>query len=307
MVDLHYIYSMKKLSILIFIFTNWSNFNAQSYIPMVEDSMIVVNGIWGYDFAEPVVYKYLGDTTINSTSYFRVYHCSLLEDSSFALSTNTNYYGAIREVNKKVYFLHKDSSIERKIYDFSLSLNDTTSIFFTTMWNSENVNVKFKRIDTVSNYYGRDIWIHDVNSSVFFPNYHIVEGFGNVDFCANEIETDYRTIKLCSIKKNNPSHNIPVSYSACYWQIKNSFISLSEIESNSVEVYPNPAINQITVQSNDTDLQSVSIYDVNGKFINQISVQKNKEVIDLKFMKSGIYTLKIVTKKGIVTKKIVKQ
>lgn len=301
---------MKKLSILIFIFTNWSNFNAQSYIPMVEDSMIVVNGIWGYDFAEPVVYKYLGDTTINSTSYFRVYHCSSLEDSSFALSTNTNYYGAIREVNKKVYFLHKDSSIERKIYDFSLSLNDTTSIFYTSRYLNKNVIVTLDDVDSTSwkyLFYGRKVYVHSHNSTSFFNHYHIIQGFGVTEFSSNEIEWDYPTKKICSIKKNNPSHNIPLSYSACYWQIKNSFISLSEIESNSVEVYPNPAINQITVQSNDTDLQSVSIYDVNAKFINQISVQKNKEVIDLKFMKSGIYTLKIVTKKGIVTKKIVKQ
>ena len=274
---------------------------------MVEDSMIVVNGNWGYDFDIPIVYKYLGDTNINSTTYFRVFKCSSLEDSSYSLNSNTSYFGAIREVNKKVYFLHKDSSQENKIYDFSLSVNDSTDLFFSTIYTSGLVKVKLNRIDSITKFYGRNIRYHDMFTTGFFPSHITVEGFGNIDLCANEIETDNRARKLCSIKKNNSSHNIPADYTKCYWQIKNSFISLDEIGLNEIEVFPNPTVGEITIKSIDSKIKSVSVFDVNGKFIDQFSVSENKKVVDLKIYESGIYMLRIVTNKGIVTKKIIKK
>ena len=299
---------MKMLLILLAVFSLSQSLKSQSYIPMVEDSMIVVNGNWGYDFDIPEVYKYLGDTLINSNSYFRVFHCSSLEDSSYSLNANTSYYGAIREINKKVYFLHRDSSQEKKIYDFNLLVNDTTSLFFSILNTNEFVKVKLNRIDTVSKFYGRNVRYHDMYTTAFLFTSHItVEGFGNIALCANEIETHNRARKLCSIKKNNSSHNIPADYSACYWQIKNSFISLNEIGTEDIEIYPNPAINEITIESVVSKIISVSIFDINGKFINQLSDSENKQNIDLKSFDSGVYILKIVTEKGIVTKQFVKQ
>ncbi len=301
---------MKKLLVLFTALSLSQSLKSQSYIPMVEDSMIVVNGLNGFSGTHPIVYKYLGDTIINLTTYFKVYYCSSLEDSSYSLNANTSYYGAIREVNKKVYFLKSDSVLERKIYDFSLNINDTTSIYYTSNFLNRNVQVTLNNIDSTSwkyMFYGRKVYEHSHNSTSFFNHYYVIQGFGVTEYSSNEIETDYPTRKLCSIKKNNSSHNIPADYSACYWQIKNSFISLNEIGTEDIEIYPNPTINEITIESVDSKIISVSIFDINGKFINQLSDSENKQNIDLKSFDSGVYILKIVTEKGIVTKQFVKQ
>ena len=274
---------------------------------MIEDSMITVNFINGFGNPIPVMYKFLGDTVLNSKSYFKVFKCSSLEDSSYVINSNLNYYGAIREVNKKVYFLIKDSSIERKIYDFNLGLNDTTSIYYTSNFLNEEVVVSLDKINTVDTFYGRSVFEHSHNSSSFFNHYYIVQGFGVIYYSSNEIDSDFPTRKVCAIKKNNPQHSIPSNYSECYWKVKKSFISVKGIESNNIEVYPNPAVNEITIQSNNTKLKSIVIYDTNGKLINQIAVQNNKDVLDIKSFESGVYTLQFVTENGIFTQKFVKQ
>lgn len=297
---------MKKLFIVFVVLAGLSKSYSQSYIPMIEDSMIVVNGSWGYDFAVPTVYKYLGDTVINAESYFRVFKCNSLEDSSFAININTSYYGAIREKGKKVFFLHKDSIQERKIYDFGLDINDTTSIFFSNLQQSAYVSVQLSQIDSISQFYGRNVRFHAANSSPFFPNYIIVEGVGNVDFCANEIETDIRSIKLCAIKKNNPSNNIPANYSECYWQVKNSFVSLNELGAEDIEIFPNPVKDNLTIRSTNSALKSVSVFDAKGKFIDQFLIYNNRVNIDVLSLQRGVYFLTIISEKGISTKKFVK-
>lgn len=274
---------------------------------MIEDSMITVNFINGIGNPIPVMYKYLGDTVLNSKSYYKVFKCSSLEDSSYTINSNLSYYGAIREVNKKVYFLIKDSTIERKIYDFNLGLSDTTSIHYSSSFFSEDVVVTLDKINVIDTFYGRSVYEHSHNSSMFFNHYYLVQGFGVIYYSSNEIDSDYPTRKVCAIKKNSPQHNIPANYNKCYWKVKNSLISVKEIESNNIEVYPNPAVNEITIQSIDTKLKSVVIYDINGRLIKQKTVQKNKDVINVKSFKSGVYTLQFVTEKGILTKKFIKQ
>ena len=54
-------------------------------------------------------------------------------------------------------------------------------------------------------------------------------------------------------------------------------------------------------------VKPVTSYDISGKFINQISVKQNKETIDIKSFKSGVYTLRIVTEKRNYDEEICKE
>lgn len=54
-------------------------------------------------------------------------------------------------------------------------------------------------------------------------------------------------------------------------------------------------------------VKQVTSYDISGKFINQISVKQNKETIDIKSFKSGVYTLRIVTEKRNYDEEICKE
>lgn len=89
--------------------------------------------------------------------------------------------------------------------------------------------------------------------------------------------------------------------------VNNSF----EYSINSI-VYPNPTGNQITIQlQNTNDIRlTVSLSEINGKFIKQVSTNLQDSNLDLDIMNlsSGTYLLKISTINGLLlaTHKIIK-
>ena len=96
---------MKKALLLTYIICIANYAKSQSYIPMIEDSMLVVNAINGFSHPDYILYKYLGDTSINGNLYFKCYQDTNLQDSSYRITSSMKYYGAIREQNKKVFLL----------------------------------------------------------------------------------------------------------------------------------------------------------------------------------------------------------
>lgn len=81
-------------------------------------------------------------------------------------------------------------------------------------------------------------------------------------------------------------------------------ISLNE----SIEVYPNPAKDQLTIDIGklDVKIMKASMFDIQGKEV--FSQQENfNSTLQLNKLENGFYTLQLVTDKGTVTKKIIIQ
>jgi hypothetical protein len=74
--------------------------------------------------------------------------------------------------------------------------------------------------------------------------------------------------------------------------------------SQKVAIYPNPASEQLTIVSDQTIHESI-IIDITGKAIK--SIKENTKVINVDYLSSGIYFIKLITNEGTITKKFVKQ
>jgi hypothetical protein len=70
-----------------------------------------------------------------------------------------------------------------------------------------------------------------------------------------------------------------------------------------VKIFPNPSKGLFTVQGN--DLQSIEIVNINGRIINKSLIENKIFNIDLGKQPKGVYTIKIVTDKGFITRKII--
>ena len=77
-----------------------------------------------------------------------------------------------------------------------------------------------------------------------------------------------------------------------------------QVNENSILVYPNPVKNNLFVNGLANN-SKISIYDLSGKLLFNKQITNNQ--IDISSFQSGVYTVKIETSKGIVTKKFVKQ
>jgi uncharacterized protein len=74
-----------------------------------------------------------------------------------------------------------------------------------------------------------------------------------------------------------------------------------------ISFFPNPAANQITVQSGTIKIYTVRIINSKGQVVLQQQVQNTSAAIDIKHLTAGLYMLQMVTETGVTTEKFMKQ
>ena len=102
-------------------------------------------------------------------------------------------------------------------------------------------------------------------------------------------------------------------YWSCKWNRCNLYCienvdGIEEDFSSSINVYPNPAKNQINISIKDGIMESpvcVSIYDILGKVIYNEFSSKNKITINSSDWASGLYTLRLEQNEKSIYKKII--
>jgi hypothetical protein len=98
-----------------------------------------------------------------------------------------------------------------------------------------------------------------------------------------------------------------------YLRVDTAFLSISSVNVNelanqsSVEIYPNPAKNFVTV-SGMTNTQSIQIFDLSGKLVKTQSVNNlERAVVNTNDLNKGVYFVNIIGNNAPVTKKLIIQ
>ncbi len=87
----------------------------------------------------------------------------------------------------------------------------------------------------------------------------------------------------------------------------NPLVSTFDIPENSIQVYPNPAIDRVYIEQETEKLVTVKVFDHLGKQI--MSARKTEAAfeMDLSDLPSGMYTVQLEYKEGRITKPIILQ
>jgi len=113
---------MKNIRLIIILSALYININAQSYIPFPNTDAVWTISQLTQSGLNVMKYGMYGDTVINNVSYKKIYQNY---DYNFNVS-NSQYKGAIREDNKKIYVYYYND--ERILYDFNLNVGDTAKV-----------------------------------------------------------------------------------------------------------------------------------------------------------------------------------
>jgi heat shock protein HslJ len=81
-------------------------------------------------------------------------------------------------------------------------------------------------------------------------------------------------------------------------------LSTSDISLNTTKIYPNPSQSKIYISSDFNPIQEAVLYNIIGEKI--LTKTKNLSEIDISKFVSGIYILRLETKRGFTTHKIIK-
>ncbi|ANW95412.1 hypothetical protein AXE80_03565 [Wenyingzhuangia fucanilytica] len=85
-------------------------------------------------------------------------------------------------------------------------------------------------------------------------------------------------------------------------------LSTNEVEKEfNFNIYPNPTSDVVTINSNQLNDASVSVYDITGELLFVNKLEGSSSNIDISNLISGVYMFKIETSKGQFTKRIIKE
>ena len=89
----------------------------------------------------------------------------------------------------------------------------------------------------------------------------------------------------------------------------NCYIGINEItKENTVNIIPNPATNQFTIENSQLRINAIHIYNVLGEEVLKLErIANSEKAIDISTWKAGVYFVEVETEKGVVRKKVVKE
>jgi len=89
------------------------------------------------------------------------------------------------------------------------------------------------------------------------------------------------------------------------YTIGTSPVSIESKETNQISIYPNPSAAKVIIENMQSTDFKVEIFNLQGAKVYEKSMTSN--VLDISNLTSGIYTLKIIDAKGVMTTKLIKK
>jgi len=300
----------KMIFLLIGIIITFDAFN-QNYYPFPDS-----NAIWNVysihienpqNVAYKIRYGIIGDTILETRIYSKIY--TLIDDTCLNIN-NAEYFGAIREENKKIFTIttyHGDQEI--LLYDFSKAIGDT--IYSNSTMGYMASPVIISSIDTIELHDGslrKRFWLEDGYYS--FLNECWIEGFGSIHGLFSpiiDLMTNYYEPNLSCFKQNESTVYLNnYSCDKCFCTLGTSIKNINGLQ-NEIQVYPNPASKNITIDSEFRYGYSItSLFNSSGKLIerrlsNSFPIQMNIDCLP-----NGIYLIQVSTENNIFNKKFIK-
>ncbi|MDR2009578.1 MAG: T9SS type A sorting domain-containing protein [Bacteroidales bacterium] len=310
---------MKKIVLLVTVLIGLSIFlHAQISFP-------TSNAIWN-ECVEINTIKYemryglLGDTLINDTLYSKMYQFAdtiLSEEYIYSSGYIDGYIGAFRNEEQKVFFKPAYWSYsDILLYDFGAEVGDTVwhyvdnNLFIHDYYNIvSNSGESYSIITSITTENGRKIYQVD-NASQY--TYEWYEGIGSNSGVLRSLETavptdgnSYDYYLLCFKHNGNVEHLSNPICNVC-------FCPLFDVKENSyselINIYPNPTKDILNIElPEDMKVKTMTIYSIDGKFIEEITYSFYSGQLDVSNLKAGSYTLNIETDKGSFNKLIIKK
>jgi len=281
---------MKQISLIILLFsfglmTSFAQ-NYESVFGKDTTQWNFVTDYGGADFIATVQFRAYGDTVIEGKEY------RLLSEDYI---NGVQPFGYLREdtIQGKLWLKYLNDTIDYLIMDLNLDVNDTF-LLRNSQW--EDWSEKF----VVKEVINTDSKIVKLQGTTSFNDISFIEGIG-VDYSLHIIEQSWVYYEfLCSYKDNNLTFDNP-DFEECYFPFTGTYIS--DFMAEQICIYPIPAIDKLTIEVKDSQINNCKIYNINGNLISNLTFNSSELNIDISNYQSGLYLIRIndrITKKVLI-------
>jgi len=188
--------------------------------------------------------------------------------------------GAVNHVSSAI---HTPSSFGNTVNTRSIEISDVAENFhiYSVNWSSNQITFL---VDNVP-YYTYNPSFKDANTWPFDLEQYLILNVaiggisGNIDasFTESDMVIDY--VRVYQESPGDPSESDP--------------LTTSELGNSSVSIYPNPAVDAITVRSEQGPIDQLILFDFQGKEVLRKKVSLSEQQLDLSTLTAGIYFLNL--------------
>jgi len=277
--------------------------NAQNYYPFPKDTAHWNNLTWAQwspvdMFLENTQYRIQGDTNIGEQTYHKVYYHYTDNPTPYS-----EYIGGIREDSLKNIFFYP-FSVNLPTYTPTVFPNDTSETLIYTFDNLDSgmilpinvgvTEIKVAGVDSVliGNNYRKRYKIEQENIGYDYW----IEGIGSIKdlFMPFTYEFEETLYTLCFTDSVTYYINSPNGEDSCHYALP---LGVTEIVSEKISIYPNPASQTIEIKSSvEYDKGIINIYNNQGKKILTDKLIDSKSKIDISQIKPGFFIVEIISK-----------
>jgi len=259
----------------------WENFSQYTYTYDLNDNRLTdLYQTWADNtsgWIDRVLYTYTYYSNNNRlTELYERYTDGSKEESTYTYDTNNNL---INQFTKK---WQSGNWVNGSQINYTYDSKNNMQAYLREKW--EN-NTWVKDL--------QKLWTYDENDNcTLVENFSFVEGnWDPVDIPMylyyNNMQSSlyYRAYKVTATYKN---------------VVKPT--AIEDFVLSTISIYPNPTLGQLNIANDEQNIQMISIYSLSG-----IRLFKTQDTtFDISHLTAGIYFVQVTTKRGIVTKKIVK-
>lgn len=271
---------------------------AQNYVPFPTDSarwkVSYGSGALGCpSLVAEYQYEISGDTVISSVTYHKITKTGYT-NNFFCYPPDWGYVGCYREDTlKHIYFIPRSAASDTLLYDFNLSIGDTVQGYLTCFCMEPIVVDSIDSI-LVGNGYRRRYIVDGCNNMA--QGYALIEGIGSSRGLLDCIAS-FESGALLDCFSDHGQTIYPDTTTFCPILIE----SVAETQEMKWSVYPNPAADVITFQSNDySGRLLITITNLTGQIVRSenISASDGGFTVSRNGLPSGIYFIEILDEQG---------
>ncbi|NLJ83200.1 MAG: T9SS type A sorting domain-containing protein, partial [Bacteroidales bacterium] len=279
--DLEYVYQIPdKKGMRNYYRYYYHNIRDKESIPILNELLSMFNRFGAHDF-------YLADSI----------------DIDYYDTSNSQYV-----VHNKIYFEYLSNNLLQKCIQKEYISNNikTMDMVYDSENNYVGIEVSISIPDSCSdNYMNLSQSVNENNQLteiLLMPYYNP---------CSNR--PDFHGTKVTYLYNENKDLELEVMYLGDdlgnwniymkrYYTYNTSRIaSVKEVD---IQVFPNPANTQLTLDNKDALIKEAHIYDITGKEVSHHSINANQSTLDISTLKSGLYIVKIHTEQGVLNRKV---
>lgn len=270
-----------------------------------ENNQLVSINLDGLDNLESLKCEFnlLTELNLNNLSSLKILSCNTNQLSNLNVAGLINLEALICDGNQ---ISSLDISGLINIHTLSCSTNNINAIIFDNHPNLLGVICMYNEIETLDVSGLSNLWNLDCRENQLTTlnikngaNEAVVEFSGNPNLqsiCADGNQLTFIQNMLDDY-----------GYSNCSVTSNCNLLSESFNENEIFSINPNPAKETLTINKQNIEISSISIYNTLGQLVQVIPNAKETKTIDVSQLKSGNYFIKVVSDKGASSSKFIKE